>query len=103
LDFLRWMPSPRDWWRLAYTPAGDLVGMAVPCRHYSDAVVGYIGVVPAYRGNGYAYDLLVETTQSLVAQGAERIVAGTGTTNFPMAAAFAKAGYLIEQHRIDLV
>jgi RimJ/RimL family protein N-acetyltransferase len=103
LDFLRWMPSPRDWWRLAYTPDGDLVGMAMPCRHYSDPVVGYIGVVPAHRGNGYAYDLLVETTRLLVAQGAERIVAGTDIGNFPMAAAFAKAGYAIEQNRIDLV
>lgn len=103
LDFLRWMPSPREWWRLAYTPAGDLAGMAIACAHYSDPVVGYIGVVPAHRGQGYAYDLLVETTQLLVAQGAERIVAGTDTGNFPMAAAFAKAGYVIEQHRIDLV
>jgi hypothetical protein len=23
LDYLRWMPSPRDWWRLAFTPTGD--------------------------------------------------------------------------------
>ncbi len=103
LDFLRWMPSPREWWRLAYTPAGDLVGMAIPCEHYSDPVVGYIGVVPAHRGHGYAYDLLVETTQLLAAQGAKRIVAGTDTGNFPMAATFAKVGYAIEQHRIDLV
>jgi RimJ/RimL family protein N-acetyltransferase len=103
LDFLRWMPSPREWWRLAYTPAGDLVGMTIPCEHYSDPVVGYIGVVPAHRGHGYAYDLLVETTQLLAAQGAKRIVAGTDTGNFPMAATFAKVGYAIEQHRIDLV
>jgi hypothetical protein len=57
LDILRWMPSPRDWWRLAYTLAGDLVGLTIPCRNY---------------------------------------------TNTPMAAAFAKAGYPITQHRIDL-
>ncbi|WP_203919306.1 GNAT family N-acetyltransferase [Rugosimonospora africana] len=30
LDFLRWMPSPRGWWRLAYTPAGSLVGLSRP-------------------------------------------------------------------------
>ncbi|WP_158889403.1 GNAT family N-acetyltransferase [Amycolatopsis anabasis] len=103
LGYLRWMPSPRDWWRLAYSPAGDLVGLAAPCHHYSDPVIGYIGVVPEHRGHGYAYDLLVEATHLLVEHGADRIVAGTDVTNTPMAAAFAKAGYPVEQHRIDLV
>ncbi|KAA2263414.1 GNAT family N-acetyltransferase [Solihabitans fulvus] len=103
LDYLRWMPSPRDWWRLAFTPGGDLVGLAAPCHHHSDPVIGYIGVVPEHRGNGYAYDLLVEATHHLVAEGADRIVAGTDVTNLPMAATFAKVGYPVEQHRIDLV
>lgn len=103
LDLLRWMPSPREWWQLAYTPAGDLVGITAPCRHYNDPVIGYIGVVPEHRGNGYAYDLLVEATHFLAAHGADRIVAGTDITNTPMAAAFAKAGYAIAQRRIDFV
>jgi RimJ/RimL family protein N-acetyltransferase len=103
LDGLRWMPSPRDWWRLAYTPTGDLVGLTAPCHHHSDPVIGYIAVVPEHRGHGYAYDLLAEATHLLVAEGADRIVAGTDVTNTPMAAAFAKAGYLVHQQRIDLV
>ena len=61
LDIMKWMPAPRDWWRLAYTPDGDLVGY-----------------------------------------GAEQIVAGTDVGNVPMAKAFAKAGYPVTQHRIDL-
>ncbi len=103
LDLLRWMPSPREWWRLAYTAGGDLVGLAVPCRNYSDPVIGYIAVVPEQRGHGYACDLLAEATHLLVASGADRIVASTDATNTPMAATFAKAGYPITQHRIDLV
>ncbi|NEE03146.1 GNAT family N-acetyltransferase [Phytoactinopolyspora halotolerans] len=102
LDYLRWMPSPRDWWRLAYTPGGDLVGLTAPCHHHADPLIGYVGVVPEHRGNGYAYDLLVEATHLLVAEGADRIVAGTDVTNTPMASTFAKAGYPVEQHRIDL-
>lgn len=102
LDILRWMPSPRDWWRLAYTPAGDLVGLTAPCRNYKDPVIGYIAVVPEHRGHGYAYDLLVEATHLLVTERADRIVAGTDVTNTPMAATFAKAGYPIDQQRIDL-
>jgi RimJ/RimL family protein N-acetyltransferase len=101
LDILRWMPSPRHWWRLAYTPGGDLVGLTAPCRNYHDPVIGYIAVVPEQRGRGYAYDLLAEATHFLVAEGADRVVAGTDVTNTPMAAAFAKAGYPATQHRID--
>ncbi|MFI6888521.1 GNAT family N-acetyltransferase [Streptosporangium canum] len=103
LDYLRWMPSPRDWWRLAYTPAGDLVGLSVPSRNYGDPLIGYIGVVPEHRGHGYAYDLLVEATHKLADEGVDRIVAGTDQTNFQMAAAFAKAGYPVAQERIDLI
>ncbi|WP_020674263.1 GNAT family N-acetyltransferase [Amycolatopsis nigrescens] len=102
LDHLRWMPSPREWWRLGYTAAGELVGLAAPCYHYKDPVIGYIGVVPEQRGHGYAYDLLVEATHLLAGQGMDRIVAGTDVTNTPMAAHFAKAGYPIAQHHIDL-
>ncbi|MGA6162677.1 GNAT family N-acetyltransferase [Amycolatopsis magusensis] len=103
LDHLRWMPSPREWWRLAYTPGGELVGLAAPCHHYNDPVIGYIAVLPEHRGHGYAYDLLAEATHLLAAEGADRIVAGTDVTNTPMAAAFARARYPIEKQRIDLV
>jgi RimJ/RimL family protein N-acetyltransferase len=103
LNGLLWMPGPRDWWRLAYTRDGDLVGLTTPTRNHASPVIGHIGVVPEQRGHGYAYDLLVEATHLLVAEGAQVIVANTDTTNTPMAAAFAKAGYPIVRHRIDLV
>ena len=66
LDIMLWMPAPRDWWRLAYTPEGDLVGLTLPSRNAYDPVVGYIAVVPEQRGHGYAYDLVVEATHDLV-------------------------------------
>lgn len=103
LDLLRWLPSPRAWWRVAYDRAGSPAGLCVPARNPNDPIIGYIGVLPAHRGQGYAYDLLVEATHLLVAEGVDRIVAATDSTNFPMAAAFARAGYPIAQHRIDFV
>ncbi|NUT35784.1 MAG: GNAT family N-acetyltransferase [Hamadaea sp.] len=103
LDILLWLPSPRDWWRLAYTPGGDLVGITVPARNYTDAIIGFVGVLPEHRGHGYAYDLLVEATHLLVAEGAAGIVAATDQPNTPMAATFARAGYPIERERVDLV
>jgi GNAT superfamily N-acetyltransferase len=103
LDILNWFPSPREWWRLAYTPQGELAGIQVPSHNLSGPCVGFIGVLPEERGHGYAYDLLVECTHDLVCRGAERIAAATDQGNFPMAAAFAKAGYPITQERVNLV
>ncbi len=103
LDLMLWMPAPREWWRLAYTPDGSLVGLTLPSRNHSDPVIGYVAVVPEHRGHGYAYDLLVEATHDLVGYGADRIVAGTDVGNIGMAKAFAKVGYPVTQHRIDLV
>jgi RimJ/RimL family protein N-acetyltransferase len=102
LEFLHWMPSPRDWWRVAETPAGEVVGFVAPGRNYAGPIIGIVGVVPKQRGHGYAYDLLAEATQLLAAEGAEAIDADTDTTNIPMAATFARAGYPITQHRVTL-
>ncbi|WP_116041658.1 GNAT family N-acetyltransferase [Amycolatopsis palatopharyngis] len=102
LAFLRWMPSPRQWWLLAHTPDGELVGITAPGRNHSGAVVGIIGVVPEQRGHGYAYDLLVECTHRLVEAGETRIGAATDVTNTPMSATFARAGYPITQERTYL-
>ncbi|MGC5019862.1 GNAT family N-acetyltransferase [Micromonospora sp. DT47] len=106
LDLLRWLPSPRDWWRLAWATDGELVGVTVPARNHRDhrdPIVAFVGVVPEQRGHGYAYDLLVEATHLLVEAGAAEIVAATDQTNHPMAAVFARAGYPVERERVDLV
>jgi ribosomal protein S18 acetylase RimI-like enzyme len=102
LDNLLWLPGPRDWWRLGYTESGELAGFVAPSRNFTDPVIAFVGVVPAQRGHGYAYDLLVEGTHLLVDQGADRIVANTDVTNTPMATNFAKAGYPVQWYQIDL-
>lgn len=75
----------------------------MPARNPSGPCVGFIGVVPEQRGHGYGYDLLVECTRFLAAEGAEFIAGATDRGNVPMAAAFAKAGHRISQERIHLV
>jgi RimJ/RimL family protein N-acetyltransferase len=102
LEFLHWLPSPRDWWRLAFTHEGELVGLTVPGRNPAGPTIGIIGVVPEQRGHGYSYDLVVEATHILVETGADAVTAETDTTNTPMAANFAKAGYPITQERVYL-
>jgi RimJ/RimL family protein N-acetyltransferase len=103
LETLKWFPAPREWWRVAWTRDGELAGLAVPSRNHSYPVIAFIGVVPAQRGHGYGYDLLVEATHLLAQEGAEQIVADTDTTNTPMAKAFARAGYPVSGERIFMV
>jgi RimJ/RimL family protein N-acetyltransferase len=87
------LPGPREWWRLAFTSDGELVGISMPSRNFEDDVIGYIGVVPEQRGHHYADDLLAEATAILAELGSQRVTADTDTTNTPMAASFERAGY----------
>lgn len=98
----RAMPGDRSWWRLAYTPGGDLAGFALPSANQSGPVVGYLGVLPEHRGRGYAGDLLAEITRSHAARGAERITADTDAGNVPMARTFERAGYRLFAIRLVL-
>jgi len=101
LDIFHWFPSPREWWQTAYTPDGDLAGIHIPAHNPSGPTIGFIGVVPEHRGNGYAYDLLAECTHVLVEHGAEFISGATDRGNFPMAANFTKAGFPVVKERIN--
>lgn len=85
--------SPREWWRVAILPDGEPVGFVVPARNPYSTMIGYIGVLPAHRGNGYIDDILAEGTRILAAEGTPRITASTDVGNVPMAAAFARCGY----------
>ncbi|WP_320783797.1 GNAT family N-acetyltransferase [Streptomyces sp. CRN 30] len=103
LDFFRWLPSPREWWQVAYTEAGEPVGMHVPAHNPSGPCVAFVGVLPERRGRGYAYDLLTECLHTLVGQGAAFVAAATDRGNRPMAAHFARAGFPVVRERVNFV
>ncbi|MER7754999.1 GNAT family N-acetyltransferase [Kitasatospora sp. NPDC097643] len=100
VDFYLGCPGERSWWRLARTPDGRVAGLALPSATPYNRNVGYLGVVPELRGQGYVDDILAEITRVQVAAGAELITATTDTDNAPMAAAFARAGYRTAQTRM---
>ncbi|GAA2352628.1 GNAT family N-acetyltransferase [Nonomuraea africana] len=100
MDFYLERPGKREWWRLAYTPDGVVAGLAIPSATPYNVNVGYLGVVPELRGQGYVDDVLAEITRIHAENGADLITATTDTTNAPMAAAFARAGYRNTQIRL---
>ncbi|BCJ36598.1 N-acetyltransferase [Actinocatenispora thailandica] len=87
------VPDTRGWWRLAYTRDGTLVGFGIPWRNPYGRNVGYLGVLPEQRGNGYIGEVLADITRFHAAAGAERITATTDMVNVPMQRAFERAGY----------
>lgn len=100
MDFYLGCPGKREWWRLARAAGGEVAGLAIPSATPYNRNVGYLGVVPEFRGRGYADDLLAEITRVHAEAGAELITATTDTGNAPMAAALARAGYRTAEIRM---
>ncbi|MFE7599133.1 GNAT family N-acetyltransferase [Streptomyces sp. NPDC057494] len=96
--------SPREWWRVAQLPeSGEPVGFVVPARNNYHHIIAYLGVLPAHRGHGYIDDILTEGTRILAATDVPRIRAATDLGNVPMAASFARAGYVNFERAINYV
>jgi RimJ/RimL family protein N-acetyltransferase len=94
--------SPHEWWRIATLPDGEQVGFVIPAHNGYNPIIAYLGVVPAHRGHGYVHDVLAAGTSLLAAQNVPRIRAATDVGNAPMAAAFARAGYITFERQIDM-
>jgi RimJ/RimL family protein N-acetyltransferase len=102
MDFYLRAPGKREWWRIAYTHDGEVAGMAIPSATSYNVNVGYLGVVPEFRGRGYVDEVLGEITRIHAANGEPRITGTTDVGNAPMAAAFGRAGYRNTEIRINL-
>jgi hypothetical protein len=100
-EFARYT-SPKTWWRVAVDERGVPVGFVVPARNAYHAIIAYIGVLPEHRGNGYIDGILAEGTRVLEQTGAPRIRASTDVGNVPMAAAFARAGYVTFERMVNM-
>jgi RimJ/RimL family protein N-acetyltransferase len=85
-----------SWWRLAYAPDGELVGLIMPAEPPAFLTIFYVGVVPGMRGRGYVDDLLAAGTATLLeahSRDERPLIADTDVSNAPMAAAFERAGW----------
>jgi RimJ/RimL family protein N-acetyltransferase len=101
-DELERYASPHEWWRIATLPDGEPVGFVIPAHNGYNPIIAYLAVVPAHRGHGYIHDILAAGTSLLAAQDVPHIRASTDVGNVPMAAAFARAGYVIFERQVDM-
>jgi Acetyltransferase (GNAT) family len=94
--------SPWQWWQIATLPGGEPAGFVIPARNNYHAIIAYLGVLPAHRGNGYINEILAEGTRILAAHNVSRIRASTDLANVPMAEAFTRAGWANFERSISM-
>jgi GNAT superfamily N-acetyltransferase len=82
-------------WLLGTLPGGEPVGFVavVDFDGEGTATIGFIGVVPEQRGNGYIDDLLAAGTAAAREHGFRSIHSDVDTLNTPMLAAMERAGH----------
>jgi RimJ/RimL family protein N-acetyltransferase len=89
-----------EWWQFGIDGNGDIVGLVLPVTFngcakggLEEGTIHYIGVVPEYRGLGFANDLLSQGTRILQEVGVWRIFSDTAVANVRMISAFKRVGY----------
>jgi len=89
-----------DWWQFGINDSGDIVGVVLPVTFngcakgdLEEGTLYYLGVVPEYRGLGFANDLLLQGTRILQKVGVWRIFCDTAVVNARMISAFKQVGY----------
>lgn len=88
------------WWQFGINENGDIVGFVLPVIFSGSAKEGleegtiyYLGVLPGYRGLGFANDLLAQGTRTLQEVGVWQVFCDTAVANAPMISAFERVGY----------
>jgi GNAT superfamily N-acetyltransferase len=95
--------SPRSLWRIAVDHNDDPVGFVTPGHNHYNPVIGYLGVLPRHRGQGYVDQILNEGVAVLAATGVDHIRAATDLTNLPMGDAFERNGWIEFERSITMV
>jgi GNAT superfamily N-acetyltransferase len=84
--------DPR-WWRVALGPDGNALGIILPVMAFGEPTVGFIGVVPEWRGRKIASFLLMEAWSVMKQQGYSRLCAEADERNVSMHRALTKSQF----------
>jgi len=106
---LRMMESTRydhRWWRVALAPDGNTVGIIFPVVAFGEPTVGFIGIIPKYRGRNIASFLLTEAWSVMKHQGYSTLCAEADERSVSMHRALTKSQFNREtqkqEWRLDL-
>ena len=101
----KYFVRPDQWWRVARTFEGLAIGFVLPVlfrypergpgkTEQPEGTIFHMGVLPRFRGNGYALDLVHEATRLCLKSDCWRVFCDTSSRNTPMINAFRRAGYI---------
>lgn len=91
LESTRYDPS---WWRVAFDPDGHAVGIIFPVIAFGEPTVGFIGVLPEYRGQNVASFLLTEAWLAMKRHGGSSLCAEADQQSTAMHRALTKSGFV---------
>ncbi len=97
--------EPR-WWRVAIGPEGNNLGIIFPVVAFGELTVGFIGVIPEYRGRSIASFLLSEAWSIVKLQGYLTLCAEVDAQSVSMQRALAKSQFsrrsTMQEWRLEL-
>jgi RimJ/RimL family protein N-acetyltransferase len=82
-----------SWWLVAIGPDDQKVGLILPVLNYGKLTIGFIGVVPAFRGRGIASYLLKQLPPIVNRSGYSAIYAEVDQRNRSMQRTLSKSGF----------
>ena len=95
-----------DWWRVALTPGGQMIGIVLPVLVYGEPTIGFIGVRPECRGRRIAQFLLGEAWSIMSRSGWSTLYAEADQRNASMYRALVASGFTLQcqkqEWRLDL-
>jgi GNAT superfamily N-acetyltransferase len=82
------------WWRVAVAPDGNPLGIIFPVVAFGELTVGFIGVLPEYRGRNIASFLLSEAWSMVKQQGYSTLHAEADARSVSMHRALTKSQFI---------
>lgn len=97
--------DPR-WWRVAVGPDGEMLGIILSVLVFGELMLGFLGIVPKYRGRRVASFLLAESWSLMKLQGHSTFCAEVDERNLAMHRALTKCQFsrrwTKQEWRLDL-
>lgn len=91
------------WYEIGFTGDGAPAAVSLPAVNPSFSVIGFVGVDPAQRGQGFSASVVARGTRILAAHGATEIRGDCDAANAAMVKGFERSGYRNFADRRELV
>lgn len=100
---LKQLDFERELWAIAYFENKPVGFIIITRLTESDAGIGYIGVVPEYRGNHFSQDLLFKAINLANLYKIKKLIADIDVENYPMRNNLINCGFILDCTEISFL